>query len=199
MKELAPLPSTIELGEGGTLKFTFTAIDTTSGQGVYPKQAHLLFEDLKGEEDVTLPVTIKENGKASFTIVSSLSSTLGHILIPLRTRPKPHQLCWNLMVNSLSLSSYPPWIKLPHPSHIPSATSLYRAQFSNQSRERGTIYPLELVNPLSNPNRKSSIPSKKILRRSDMGKVLLGQESYWRLGSSFLLWYVPIVSMFNRG
>ena len=72
LKELAPLPSAIELGEGGTLKFTFTAIDTTSGSAVQPKQAHLLFEDLKGEEDVTLPVTIKENGKASFTIVRPL-------------------------------------------------------------------------------------------------------------------------------
>jgi hypothetical protein len=69
LKEPAPLPSDIELAEGGTLKFTFTAIDTTSGSAIQPKQAHLLFEDLKGEEDVTLPVTIKENGKASFTIV----------------------------------------------------------------------------------------------------------------------------------
>jgi hypothetical protein len=69
LKEPAPLPSAIELREGGTLKFTFTAIDTTSGSAIQPKQAHLLFEDLKGEEDVTLPVTIKENGKASFTIV----------------------------------------------------------------------------------------------------------------------------------
>jgi hypothetical protein len=69
LKEPAPLPSAIELAEGGTLKFTFTAIDTTSGSAIQPKQAHLLFEDLKGEEDVTLPVTIKENGKASFTIV----------------------------------------------------------------------------------------------------------------------------------
>ena len=198
MKEPAPLPSTIELGEGGTLKFTFTAIDTTSGQGVYPKQAHLLFEDLKGEEDVTLPVTVKENGKASFTIVSSLPFTLGYILIPFRTRPKPHQLCWNLMVNSLSPSSSPPSNKPPLLSHIPSATSLYPAPSSNQSQERDTIYPLELVNPLSNPNRKSSIHLKKTSRRSDMGKVLLGQESYWRLGSSFLLWYVTIVLMINR-
>lgn len=199
MKEPAPLPSTIELGEGGTLKFTFTAIDTTSGQGVYPKQAHLLFEDLKGEEDVTLPVTVKENGKASFTIVSPLPTTLGYILIPFRTRPKPHQLCWTLMVNSPSLSSYPPWIKLPPLSHIPSATSLYPAPSSNQSQERGMTYPLELVNPLSNPNRKSFIHSKKTSRRSDMGKVLLEQESYWRLGSSFLLWYVPMIAMINRG
>jgi hypothetical protein len=29
----------------------------------------LLFEDMKGEEDVTLPVTVKDNGKAGFTIV----------------------------------------------------------------------------------------------------------------------------------
>jgi len=71
LKEPAPLPSAIELGEGGTLKFTFTAIDSTSGSAIQPKQAHLLFEDLKGEEDVTLPVTVKENGKASFTIVRS--------------------------------------------------------------------------------------------------------------------------------
>lgn len=64
-----PLPKTIDLQEGSTLKFTFTAVDSVSGEGVYPKQAHLLFEDLKGEEDVTLPVTVKENGKAGFTIV----------------------------------------------------------------------------------------------------------------------------------
>jgi len=91
LKELAPLPSAIELGEGGTLKFTFTAIDTTSGSAVQPKQAHLLFEDLKGEEDVTLPVTIKENGKASFTIVSLLSLCKRFGLMN-RTLLKPPQL-----------------------------------------------------------------------------------------------------------
>jgi hypothetical protein len=69
LKEPAPLPKAIELVEGGTLKFTFTAIDTSSGESVSPKQAHLLFEDMKGEEDVTLPVTVKDNGKAGFTIV----------------------------------------------------------------------------------------------------------------------------------
>jgi hypothetical protein len=88
LKEPAPLPSAIELGEGGTLKFTFTAIDTTSGSAIQPKQAHLLFEDLKGEEDVTLPVTIKENGKASFTIVRQCQ---GYRLIN-RTLPKPPPL-----------------------------------------------------------------------------------------------------------
>jgi len=70
LKEPAPLPKAIELVEGGTLKFTFTAIDTSSGENVSPKQAHLVFEDMKGEEDVTLPVTVKDNGKAGFTIVS---------------------------------------------------------------------------------------------------------------------------------
>lgn len=71
LKEPEPLPKTVELQEGGTLKLTFTIVDTASGDSVYPKQAHLLFEDLKGDEDVTLPVTVKENGKAGFTIVRS--------------------------------------------------------------------------------------------------------------------------------
>lgn len=69
VKEPEPWPKTIELAEGGTFKLTFTVVDTTSGEAVYPKQAHLLFQDLKGEEDVTLPVTVKDNGKAGFTIV----------------------------------------------------------------------------------------------------------------------------------
>lgn len=72
MKEPQPWPKAIELAEGGTFKLTFTVVDTTSGEAVYPKQAHLLFQDLKGEEDVTLPVTVKENGKAGFTIVRTL-------------------------------------------------------------------------------------------------------------------------------
>lgn len=75
VKAPEPLPKKIELGEGGTFKLTFTVVDTTSGETVYPKQAHLLFEDLKGEEDVTLPITVKENGKAGFTIVSNGPTT----------------------------------------------------------------------------------------------------------------------------
>lgn len=75
VKEPESLPKTIELAEGGTFKLTFTVVDTTSGETVFPKQAHLLFQDLKGEEDVTLPVTVKENGKAGFTIVSNHRTT----------------------------------------------------------------------------------------------------------------------------
>lgn len=76
VKEPEPWPKAIELGEGGTFKLTFTVVDTASGEATYPKQAHLLFQDLKGEEDVTLPVTVKENGKAGFTIVSPYSLML---------------------------------------------------------------------------------------------------------------------------
>jgi oligosaccharyltransferase complex subunit delta (ribophorin II) len=71
LKEPAPLPSPIVLGEATTFKLTFTIVDTASGEPVFPQQAHLLFADTKGEEDVTLPVSVKSNGKASFTIVSA--------------------------------------------------------------------------------------------------------------------------------
>lgn len=67
LNEPSPLPSPIVLAESSTLKITFTVIDTTSGEGVFPQQAHLLFEDLKGE-DVTLPVSVKGNGRASFAV-----------------------------------------------------------------------------------------------------------------------------------
>ena len=62
------MPSAVALGESTTMKLTFTVVDTSSSQAVFPQQAHLLFEDPKGG-DVTLPVTVKSNGKASFTIV----------------------------------------------------------------------------------------------------------------------------------
>ncbi|GFZ46479.1 hypothetical protein JCM24511_04726 [Saitozyma sp. JCM 24511] len=71
LKEPAPLPSPISLGEATTLKLTFTIVDMASGEPVFPQQAHLLFADKKGEEDVTLPVSVKSNGKASFTINTS--------------------------------------------------------------------------------------------------------------------------------
>lgn len=70
VKEPQPWPKAIELAEGGTFKLTFTVVDTASGEATSSKQAHLLFQDLKGEEDVMLPVTVKDNGKAGFTIVS---------------------------------------------------------------------------------------------------------------------------------
>jgi oligosaccharyltransferase complex subunit delta (ribophorin II) len=69
IKEPAPLPSTITLSETSVFKFAFTAVNTASGEGVVPRQAHLLFEDKKGQ-DVTLNVAVKSNGKASFQIVS---------------------------------------------------------------------------------------------------------------------------------
>ncbi|WWC86167.1 uncharacterized protein L201_001040 [Kwoniella dendrophila CBS 6074] len=67
LKEPTPLPSPIALSEGSTFKLSFSVIDTASGEGIYPQQAHLLFEDPKGD-DVTLPVTVKTNGKAQITI-----------------------------------------------------------------------------------------------------------------------------------
>ncbi|OCF55526.1 oligosaccharyltransferase complex subunit delta (ribophorin II) [Kwoniella mangroviensis CBS 10435] len=67
LKEPTPLPSPITLTEGSTFKLSFSVIDTASGESVYPQQAHLLFEDPKGG-DVTLPVSVKSNGKAQITI-----------------------------------------------------------------------------------------------------------------------------------
>jgi hypothetical protein len=70
LNEPTPLPSPVVLSDGSTLKLTFTTVDMTSGDGVFPHQAHLLFEDPKGGDDVTLPVTVKSNGRASYTLVS---------------------------------------------------------------------------------------------------------------------------------
>ena len=70
LKEPTPLPAPIHLAEGSTFKLTFTIIDTESSSGVFPQQAHLLFESKDG--DVTLPLTVKSGGKAGFTIVSTL-------------------------------------------------------------------------------------------------------------------------------
>ncbi|WWC66428.1 uncharacterized protein I206_100330 [Kwoniella pini CBS 10737] len=67
LKEPTPLPTPIALSEGSTFKLSFSVIDTVTGEGIYPQQAHLLFEDPKGD-DVTLPVTVKSNGKAQITI-----------------------------------------------------------------------------------------------------------------------------------
>ncbi|RXK36053.1 hypothetical protein M231_06701 [Tremella mesenterica] len=67
LKQPEPLPSPIALTETSTFKLTFTVVDLT-GSSVFPKQAHLLFE---GIEDVTLPVSVKPNGRASFTLNTS--------------------------------------------------------------------------------------------------------------------------------
>ncbi|OCF31126.1 oligosaccharyltransferase complex subunit delta (ribophorin II) [Kwoniella heveanensis BCC8398] len=67
LKEPAPLPNPITLTDQSIFKLAFTVIDTTTGESVYPQQANLLFEDPKGG-DVTLPVTVKGNGKAQITI-----------------------------------------------------------------------------------------------------------------------------------
>lgn len=72
LKEPTPLPLPIVLADATTLKLTFTVVETTSGDGIFPQQAHLLFEDPKGGNDVTLPINVKANGKASFTLVRSL-------------------------------------------------------------------------------------------------------------------------------
>ena len=69
LKEPLPIPSPVNLTEASTFKLTFLVIDTTTGDGVFPQQAHLLFEDANGKGDVTLPITIKGNGRASFTLV----------------------------------------------------------------------------------------------------------------------------------
>lgn len=79
--EPTPLSSPIILSESSTLKLTFTVVDTVSGEGVFPQQAHLLFEDPKGVSDVTLPINVKGNGKASFTIVrQALSLDIPYLL-----------------------------------------------------------------------------------------------------------------------
>ncbi|KAK8865864.1 hypothetical protein IAR55_001012 [Kwoniella newhampshirensis] len=67
LKEPAPLPNPITLTESSIFKLAFTVIDTTTGEAVYPQQAHLLLEDPKGD-DVTLPLSVKGNGKAQITI-----------------------------------------------------------------------------------------------------------------------------------
>ncbi|WVR05815.1 hypothetical protein IAU60_002840 [Kwoniella sp. DSM 27419] len=67
LKEPAPLPNPITLTDSSIFKLSFMTIDTSTGEGVYPQQAHLLFEDTKGG-DVTLPVTVKGNGRAQITI-----------------------------------------------------------------------------------------------------------------------------------
>ncbi|WVQ71234.1 hypothetical protein IAR50_000759 [Cryptococcus sp. DSM 104548] len=67
LKEPAPISTPIELSESSIFKLSFTVVDTVSGESVYPQQASLLFENPKGD-DVTLPVTVKSNGKAQLTI-----------------------------------------------------------------------------------------------------------------------------------
>ncbi|CAD6570181.1 MAG: hypothetical protein TREMPRED_005636 [Tremellales sp. Tagirdzhanova-0007] len=78
------LPEPISLSDTSTLRFTFTVIDTSTGNGVFPQQAHLLFEDPNGRHDVTLPIIVKGNGKASFIInASKLHPALAHTHGPL--------------------------------------------------------------------------------------------------------------------
>lgn len=67
------LPQPIILSDQSTLRLTFTSIDASSQEPIFPQQAHLLFEDPKGD-DVTLPVNVKSNGKASWTFVSRRKS-----------------------------------------------------------------------------------------------------------------------------
>ncbi|KAL0252763.1 hypothetical protein I308_102155 [Cryptococcus tetragattii IND107] len=69
LKEPTPLPSPIVLSETSSFKLAFSVIDTTSGESVYPQQAYLLLEGLQyDDDDVTLPITVKSNGKAQITI-----------------------------------------------------------------------------------------------------------------------------------
>ena len=74
------LPQPIVLAEQSTLKLTFTTVDAASQEPLFPQQAHLLFEDPKGN-DVTLPVNVKSNGKASWTFVSLLVSASVTVLL----------------------------------------------------------------------------------------------------------------------
>ncbi|ORX39566.1 Oligosaccharyltransferase subunit Ribophorin II-domain-containing protein [Kockovaella imperatae] len=82
------LSQPIVLSEGSTLKLTFNSVDKASGNAVFPQQAHLLFEDSKGGEDVTLPVSVKSNGRASWTFntakpISALTHTHGPLHLTL--------------------------------------------------------------------------------------------------------------------
>ncbi|ORY23713.1 Oligosaccharyltransferase subunit Ribophorin II-domain-containing protein [Naematelia encephala] len=87
LKEPTPLSFPITLTDDSTLKLSFSVVDTSSGEGVFPQQAHLLFHDPKGD-DVTLPIALKSNGKASFTIngakiPTSLAQTHGTLHLTL--------------------------------------------------------------------------------------------------------------------
>ncbi|KAI9638420.1 uncharacterized protein MKK02DRAFT_42811 [Dioszegia hungarica] len=77
---LQPLPP-LTLAEQTTLKLSFTVIDASTGAGVIPDQAHLLFEDTTGDEsrDVTVSVGVKSSGRASFTLnTAKLPAALIH-------------------------------------------------------------------------------------------------------------------------
>nr|ODN86506.1 oligosaccharyltransferase complex subunit delta (ribophorin II) [Cryptococcus depauperatus CBS 7841] len=87
LKEPTPLPSPITLSETSVFKLSFSVVDIESGEGVFPQQAHLRFEDPQGD-DVTLPVTVKSNGKAQITINAAklhraLLPTRGHFQLTL--------------------------------------------------------------------------------------------------------------------
>lgn len=91
LKEPTPLPSPIALSENTNFKLAFTVIDTTSGESMYPQQAHLLLEGLQSDDDdVTLPITVKSNGKAQITIVSSRSRIAQPVLTLWQNAAKPH-------------------------------------------------------------------------------------------------------------
>lgn len=91
LKEPTPLPSPIVLSETSSFKLAFSVIDTTSGESVYPQQAYLLLEGLQyDDDDVTLPITVKSNGKAQITIVSSRSRLAQSVLTQRQNPAKPH-------------------------------------------------------------------------------------------------------------
>ncbi|WWC58553.1 uncharacterized protein I303_101096 [Kwoniella dejecticola CBS 10117] len=120
LKEPTPLPSPIALSEGSTFKLSFSVIDTATGEGVFPQQAHLLFEDPKGD-DVTLPVTVKSNGKAQLTINTakphpSLLSTHGsfHLTLLLSSLDSLTPLSYPLGELSLPSSILTPLARKRH-------------------------------------------------------------------------------------
>lgn len=58
---------------------------------MYPQQAHLLLEGLQDDDDdVTLPITVKSNGKAQITIVSPRSRIAQSVLTQRQNPAKPH-------------------------------------------------------------------------------------------------------------
>ncbi|KAK4687279.1 hypothetical protein P7C73_g2841, partial [Tremellales sp. Uapishka_1] len=82
LKEPTLFPA-VSLAAGSVFKLSFTAIDTSSGEGTVPQQAHILFEDARGDQ-VTLPVNVKATGKAAFTInTAKLSPALQTTASPL--------------------------------------------------------------------------------------------------------------------
>ena len=151
---------------------TFTVVDTASGEAAYPKRAHLLFQDIKGEEDVTLPVTVKENGKAGFTIVSTeIRTSRKETDIGLRTRPSPHLPSYRAMVNSLSRSYCRPSTLLYRRWLTHSVIYLSHRPFFDPSLASDMICPLDKASRRSDLSRRFSTRSNQRTRPWDTPRV----------------------------